>query len=279
MSKYKYEIAVAVTGGIISILELFLDAKFGFFIIAITILLDLSMIGMRAYIKEGLKECSEIHGSLYNIDNRYWKTLAEKELENTKDLLNQMKQGERTLESKDITFEELRLIKQAKKYIYCTYYADDLIKLKIRLNNKSKYNPMQAINLVYKDIADKRIDRKRIFVLDKIDVEDPETKKIFKEIEDYYSSDDIGFENRYIFYSKLREMKIEYYGNIVLIDNLECTLCMDDTHYPNDYFEKDQNIVRDVKARNIINTRLISEYKTNFEIIWEMSLPYEKFLY
>ena len=178
MNKYKYEVAVAVVGGIISILELSLDIKFGFFIIAITILLDLSMIGMRVYIKETLKEYSEFHNLLYGIDSRYWKSLAENEFENVKSLLKQMKQGERVLKAGSITSEELRLIKQAKKYVYCTYFADDLIKLEFRLNNKSKYNPMQAINLVYKNLANKKIDRKRIFVLDRVDAENPETKRI-----------------------------------------------------------------------------------------------------
>lgn len=278
MNKYKYEIAVAIIGGVISIIELFLDIKFGFFIIAITILLDLSMIGMRAYIKDGLREYSEFHNSLYSIDNKYWKALAEKELAHTKELLDQMKQGTRILRANDIISEELRLIRQAKKYVYCTYYADSLIKLKIRLNGKSQYNPLQAINLVYKDLADKKIDKKRIFILDKIDIESLETKKILKEIEEYYSSDIIGFKIRYIFYSKLREMNIAYYGNIVLTDNLECTLCSDNTQYPNEYFERDQNIVRDVKASNVINTRLIEEYKSNFQVIWEMSLPYSEFI-
>ncbi|MCM1048292.1 MAG: hypothetical protein NC433_07700 [Clostridiales bacterium] len=278
MSKYKYEIAVAIVGGIISIIELFLDIKFCFFIISITILLDLSMLGMREYIKDCLREYSEFYNSLYNIGDKYWKSLAEKELIHTRELLEQMKQGTRTLKANNITSEELRLIRQAKKLIYCTYYADSLIKLRFRLNDKSKYNPMQSINLIYKDLANKKICKKRIFILDRIDVEDSETKKILKEIEEYYSSDIIGFKVRYIFYSKLREMNIVYHGNIILVDNLECTLCSDNTQYPNDYFERDQNIMRDVKASNVINATLIKEYKSNFEAIWEMALPYSEFI-
>lgn len=278
MNKYKYEIAVALTGGIISIIELFLDIKLGLFIIAITILLDLSMIGIRTYTKDCLKEYSEFHNLLYSIDNKYWHTLAESELARTRDGLNQLKQGARKLKANEITAEELRLIRHASKYVYCTYYADSLIKLKIRLNDNLKYNPMQTINLAYKDLVDKKICKKRIFILDKINVENLETKKVLNKIEEYYSSDAIGFKVRYIFYSKLREMNIAYYGNIVLVDDLECTLCTDKTQYPNDYFERDQNIVRDVNASNIINTKQIEDYKSNFENIWEMSLPYSEFM-
>ena len=272
MNKYKYEISVALIGGIVSIIELFLDVKLGFFIISITILLDLSVLGIRTYIKECLREYSEIHNLVHSVNNKYWRALAEKELLRTKEILNQMEQGKREIRSDEITFEELRLIKQAKKYIYCTYYADSLAKLKIRLNSQSKYNPMLAINVAYKNTTEKNICKKRIFILDKLDINAPEIKTILEEIDEYYSSASIGFIVKYIFYSKLREMSIAYMGNMVLVDDIESTLCIDNTQYPKDYFDKDQNIARDIKASNVINNKLLEDYKYNFEKIWNISL-------
>lgn len=278
MSKYRFDIIVILVGGSVSIIELLLDAKLGFFIISITILLELSMLGMRSYTKECLMEYSEIHNLIYRINNKHWHALAKKELLTTKEVLKQMEQGKRELKANEITTEELRLIKSAKKYIYCTYFADSLIKLKIRLNSVSKYNPMMAINASYSEIGSKKMYRKRVFVLDKINVTDPEIKKVLEELNQYYSSDNVNFDVRYIYYSKLREMNIQYHGNLILVDDVECTLCLDHTDYPEDYFEKDQNIVRVINASNIINDKLLEDYKIYFEKVWEMSLPISELL-
>lgn len=279
MNKYKYEISVALIGGIASIIEMFLDLKLSFLIIAITILLDLSVLGIRTYISECLREYSEIHNLVHSLSNRHWRTLAEKQLMRTIEILKQMEQGKRELGSDEITLEELRLINQAKKYIYCIYYADSLAKLKIRLNGQSKYNPMLAVNVAYKNIAEKNICKKRIFILDKLDINNPEIRAILKELDEYYSSTSIGFTVKYIFYSKLREMNIAYLGNMVLVDDVESTLCIDNTQYPKDYFDKDQNIARDIKASNVINSKLLEDYKYNFEKIWNISLPLSELFY
>ncbi len=177
MKKYKYELSISIIGCILAIIELFLDINFGIFILSITIIMDLALLGIRFFISENLGKNNELYKYICDINNTYWRNEALSKYEYLKRELYDMAKGQRKVESSMITSEELRIINQSTKSIYCTYFADDKIKLKIRLNVKVKQNPMYAINTSYKNINQKVKDKKRIFVLDKIPIADLEVKK------------------------------------------------------------------------------------------------------
>lgn len=49
MKKYKYELSISIIGCILAIIELFLDINFGIFILSITIIMDLALLGIRFF--------------------------------------------------------------------------------------------------------------------------------------------------------------------------------------------------------------------------------------
>ena len=54
MKKYKYELAISIIGAILSVIELFLNINFGIFILSVTIIMDLALLGIRFLITENL---------------------------------------------------------------------------------------------------------------------------------------------------------------------------------------------------------------------------------
>lgn len=276
MKRYKYEVLISLVGGILSIIELFLDIDFGFFIISITIILDLALLGIRSLVKDSLKESNELYKYVYEISNDYWRKKAVEKYNKLKSNLQEMASGNRRIEPNMITAEELRLINKSEKSIYCTYFADNIIKLQIRLNSWAKHNPMYAINTSYKNIKSKNFDKKRIFILDKIDLKDKEVSNILKEIHKYYS--DAGFDTKFILYTKMQEINIPYVGNMVLSDEIECTVCIDKTEYPKDYMENEYRLKRELSCNNIVNYQIINEYKEIFYRMWEMALDIDSIL-
>lgn len=276
MKKYKYEVLISIVGGILSIIELFLDIDFGFFIISITIILDLALLGIRSLVKDSLKESNELYKYVYEISNDYWRKKAVEEYNKLKTNLQEMASGNRRIEPNMVTAEELRLINKSEKSIYCTYFADNIIKLQIRLNSWAKHNPMYAINNSYKNIKSKHFDKKRIFILDKIDLKDKEVSNILKELHKYYS--DAGFDTKFILYTKMKEINIPYVGNMVLSDEIECTVCIDKTEYPKDYMENEYRLTRELSCNNIVNYQTINEYKEIFYRMWEMALDIDSIL-
>lgn len=276
MKKYKYELAISIVGGILSIVEFFLDINFGFFILAVTIIMDLALLGIRSLVLEGLRESSELYKYIYDIQNDCWRKKAIEKYNRLSQELQEMTRGNRKIASNKVTSEELRLITQAKKNIYCTYLADNMVKLKTRLNTNAKYNPMYAINNSYKNIKSKKMDRKRVFILDKIDLGEEETKKVLKELYEYYSS--LKFDTKFLLLSKMKEIKIPYIGNMILSDDVECTICIDNTEYPDEYINKDYNLIRELDCNNIVNPSIIYEYKDVFLRMWELAVSIEEIL-
>lgn len=276
MKKYKYELAISIIGGVLSVIELFLDINFGLFILSITIVMDLALLSIRLLISENLSENNELYKYIYSMRNIYWRDMALSKYESFKRELVEMADGQRKVEANMITSEELRIINQAKRTIYCTYFADNMIKLKIRLNVNVKQNPMYAINTSYKDIKSKKLDRKRIFVLDKIEVENEEVKRVLRELHQYYTS--LKFQTKFLLLSKMKEIGIPYIGNIILVDGTECTVCIDKTVYPDEYTKKNYNLRRELECNNIVNLPIISEYTNTFTRMWELAVNIEDIL-
>ena len=276
MKRYKYEVAISITGGILSAIELFLNINFGVFILCITIILDLALLGVRFLITENLNKNNELYKYIYDIKNTYWRDRALSKYEFLRQELSDMAKGQRKVEANMITIEELRIISHSKKSIYCTYFADNMIKLEMRLNTNAKHNPMYAINASYKNIKLKNIDRKRIFILNKISLEDDVVKKVLNELYQYYSS--LKFQTKFLLFSKMQEVGISYIGNMILVDNIECTICKDNTRYPDEYIKKDCNLIRELECNNIINLSIIHEYQNDFNRMWELAVDIEDIL-
>lgn len=276
MKKYKYELAISITGGILSAIEFFLDINFGIFILCVTIIMDLALLGIRFLIVENLNKNNELYKYIYDIKDAYWRDRALLKYESLRQELSEMSKGQRKVESNMITAEELRIINQSKKSIYCTYFADNMIKLEMRLNTNVKQNPMYAINTSYKNIKLKNIDKKRIFILSKVSLEDDEVKKVLNELYEYYSS--LKFQTKFLLFSKMQEVGIPYIGNMILVDNAECTICKDNTRYPDEYIKKDCNLIRELECNNIINSSIIHEYQNDFRRMWELAVGIEDIL-
>lgn len=270
MKKYKYELAISIIGAILSVIELFLNINFGIFILSVTIIMDLALLGMRFLITENLNKNNELYKNIYDIKDTYWRDEALSKYESLRQELNEMAKGQRKVGSNMITAEELRIINQSKKSIYCTYFADNMIKLEMRLNTNAKQNPMYAINTSYKNIKSKKIDKKRIFILDRVSLEDDEVKKVLNELYEYYSS--LNFQTKFLLFSKMKEVGIPYIGNMILVDNTECTICKDNTRYPDEYIKKDCNLIRELECNNIVNSSIINEYKNVFRRMWELAV-------
>lgn len=62
------------------------------------------------------------------------------------------------------------------------------------------------------------------------------------------------------------------------MDNTECTVCKDNTIYPDEYMETDCNIVRDLECKNILNQTIIDEYLKIFNKMWELSIDIDGLL-
>ena len=274
MKKYKYELAVTIVGGVVSVIELFLNLDFGFFILANTIILDLALLGMRFLVANELKESNELYKCVYNISSSYWREIALFKYNELKEYLQSMQNGVRKIDSKDITSEELRLIKQAKASIYCIYLADSIVKLKMRLSNNANFNPMYTVNFSYNSVKQKELDRRRVFILDKLDLNDSVVMALINDINAYYKN--MNFEIRFIFLSKLKEINLPYFGNTIISDSKECTVCIDHTEYPIDYMDKGYDIKRKLSCENIISPMVLHKHLENFLKIWEMSVDIDK---
>ena len=129
---------------------------------------------------------------------------------------------------------------------------------------------MYAINTSYKNIKSKKIDKKRIFILDRVSLEDDEVKKVLNELYEYYSS--LNFQTKFLLFSKMKEVGIPYIGNMILVDNTECTICKDNTRYPDEYIKKDCNLIRELECNNIVNSSIINEYENVFRRMWELAV-------
>lgn len=270
MKKYKYELIITIVGGLLTFIELFLDKNFSVFILSITIILDIAVLGVRFLILDGLKNSSDLYKFIYDIENDIWREEAFAEYNTFMQKMREMSNGKRKIDSTKITAEEIRLISQSQKSIYCTYYADSIVKLEMRLNTHSKYNPLNSINKSYDNIASKKINKKRIFILDKIDLNNPKVINILIELNNYYS--DLNFSTKFLLFSKMKEINIPYVGNMILSDNYECTTCIDKTIYPGDYMKKEYYLTREVTSNNYINPSIVSEYTDNFMRMWEIAV-------
>lgn len=282
MKEFKYEIYISIGGATLSVIQFFINPEFSFLILAFTIVLDIAIFGIKSDMRTHINSVDKCQRLIFDIHNKRWRDAAEKLLNETLEQIKSISDGTRMISLSNINNEELALMESAQKSIKCIYYAESLVKLKMRLPD-SIYNPLYSVLTGYSDKKYKKLEKKRIIIIgNNIDITKEETKEFLKKINAFnrgkINENGLEFDIRFLLFSKLTELQIPLIGNLLLVDNIEATTVVDKTVYPDDYLEKNTQILRDLDCRATINQVEIKRLQDIFQRMWEIALDIEHFL-
>lgn len=281
MKRYKNEIIIAAIGSISSLIQWFINSEFTFLILVFTLVVDMAIISNKSDIEEYITSVDECQRLIGKITDRRWKKEATEMYNETKRQLESMASGNRDIPVFEVNNQEMELMRAAKNSIHCIYYADSVLKLRMRVSTQIT-NPLGTIINGYRDMSHENIEKQRVIVLSNIDFTLEVNRTLLRTVNDFNTrtctDGGLGFETRYVLLSKLKEQQIPYINNLLLVDDREATTVLDKTVYPEDYLIKDTHIVRDLICRGTIDPIRVNELQKNYKKIWDTAMSLERFL-